>query len=698
VIVATAGHVDHGKSTLVRLLTGIDPDRWAEEHRRGLTIDLGFAFADLPDGTALAMVDVPGHQRFAANMLAGAHAVDVALFVVSACEGWMPQSEEHLMVLEHLGARSGVIALTHADRVDAAGLGAASAAVRSRLAGTFLRGARILPVDGRGGPRLDALAAELARLVGAVPAPPDLGRPRLWVDRAFVLDGLGRVLTGTLTGGTIDVGDRLDVADPAAGGDGGHALRGAGGGGAGVDTADGTHRVRSLHVNGVTAAHAAPGNRVAVRLAGPAPAARRGLRRGVALVRPGQWMAGRHLHVALTPVRGRHRPAPRGGYTLVLGTAQWPVELRRPARSAAAGGAVSRGVLDGPDGAAGSGVDIVRLHARSPVAPVAPGDRVVLRDSSAAVVAGGVVLAVDTTVRRLPPDALAARLASLPRSASIGRSPSGDRSASGERSASGDHAGGGAGRGNGALARALVAEAGGAMAVVDLRRAVGPLVAPVSPATGAESGAEGIVVLGDLAVDAAALGRRQAQLELAMGVPADGAGRAPEGATMPVDPLGRAAVGRLLLTGRAVAVDGRLWAAGSGGPLRHRRELARRVVAEAGDSPRAPAALAAAAGVSGRVVTDLLAAGDLVAVADGLVASAASWRRWQGAISERLQVGPATLAELRDALGLSRREALAVLGSTDTAGLTVRVGDRRVLGAGPARPAPANDGDGPSRS
>ncbi len=145
-VVCTAGHVDHGKSTLVRALTGMEPDRLAEEQRRGLTIDLGFAWADLA-GTTVAFVDLPGHERFVATMLAGAGAVDLALFVVAADEGWMPQSAEHLAILDLLGVRRGLVALTKADAVDADTAALGAELVAAELAGTGLAGAEIVPVS-----------------------------------------------------------------------------------------------------------------------------------------------------------------------------------------------------------------------------------------------------------------------------------------------------------------------------------------------------------------------------------------------------------------------------------------------------------------------------------------------------------------------------------------------------------------------
>ncbi|MGH2729796.1 MAG: GTP-binding protein, partial [Actinomycetota bacterium] len=182
-VIGTAGHVDHGKSTLVERLTGIDPDRFAEEKRRGLTIDLGFAWLTLPSGVEVGIIDVPGHERFIKNMLAGAGGISICLFVVAANEGWMPQSAEHLAALDVLGITSGVVAVTKSDTVDPAALEAVTADVAERLATSSLRGAPVVPCSAVTGEGLDALVAAVDEAVAAAPAPIDDARPRLWIDR-----------------------------------------------------------------------------------------------------------------------------------------------------------------------------------------------------------------------------------------------------------------------------------------------------------------------------------------------------------------------------------------------------------------------------------------------------------------------------------------------------------------------------------
>lgn len=204
-ILATAGHVDHGKTSLIKALTGTDTDRLPEEKARGITIELGFAHLELDD-VSLGIVDVPGHEDFVKNMVAGVGSIDFALLVVAADDGWMPQTEEHLQILEYLGVTRAVVAITKSD------LGAPpSDVIRTQLAGTSLADAPILPVSVKNGVGLDGLRAQLAEECRAIAAQTDLGKPRLAVDRAFNLRGIGTVVTGTLSGGKLRRGDAVVV-------------------------------------------------------------------------------------------------------------------------------------------------------------------------------------------------------------------------------------------------------------------------------------------------------------------------------------------------------------------------------------------------------------------------------------------------------------------------------------------------------
>ena len=210
-VVGTAGHIDHGKSTLITALTGIDPDRLAEEKRRGMTIDLGFAHMRLPSGREIGIVDVPGHARFMRNMLAGTHGLDAVMLVVAADEGVMPQTREHLEIVDLLDVRRGIVVLSKADLVDEAWLELVAAEVRETLKGTSLAGAMVLPVSAASGQGLDELKTALDGLLDGVEARADRGRPRLPIDRVFTMSGFGTVVTGTLVDGTLSVGDELEV-------------------------------------------------------------------------------------------------------------------------------------------------------------------------------------------------------------------------------------------------------------------------------------------------------------------------------------------------------------------------------------------------------------------------------------------------------------------------------------------------------
>ena len=205
-VIATAGHVDHGKSTLVRALTGSDPDRLEEEHRRGLSIELGYCWTHLPGAGDVAFVDVPGHERFTSTMLAGVGPVPAVLLVVAADDPWMPQAAEHLASLDALGVAHGVVAVSRSDLADPA---PAVARARAELAATSLRAAPVVAVSGHTGAGLDELRERLVAMVAALPTPDPVADVRLWVDRRFTVTGAGTVVTGTLPAGTVRVGDQL---------------------------------------------------------------------------------------------------------------------------------------------------------------------------------------------------------------------------------------------------------------------------------------------------------------------------------------------------------------------------------------------------------------------------------------------------------------------------------------------------------
>jgi selenocysteine-specific elongation factor len=209
-VVATAGHVDHGKSTLVEALTGTHPDRLAEERRRGLTIELGYCWAEWPEVGEVAFVDVPGHERFLTTMLAGVGPVPAALLVVAADDPWMPQAAEHLAALDALGVRHAVVAVTRSDLADP---GPAMARAQAEVAATGMAGAPVLAVSARTGHGLDDLRAALVAMVAGLPEPDPAADVRLWVDRRFTVRGAGTVVTGTLPSGTVRRGHNLALGD-----------------------------------------------------------------------------------------------------------------------------------------------------------------------------------------------------------------------------------------------------------------------------------------------------------------------------------------------------------------------------------------------------------------------------------------------------------------------------------------------------
>jgi selenocysteine-specific elongation factor len=366
-VVVTAGHVDHGKSTLLKALTGMEPDRYAEEQRRGMTLDLGFVWCELPSGRGVAFVDVPGHARLVRTMLAGAGTGDRCLFVVAADEGWMPQSEEHLRILQLVGTRAGVVALTKVGSLDAEMIALAREELAESVAGTFLESAAVVEVDAIAGIGLDAVTGALDELLDGAEPSPDSGRPRLWIDRAFSMKGAGTVVTGTLTGGVLTSGDELDVLD----------RRGQ------------SHpvRVRGLQTQKAPRSIVGPGQRVAVNLTGLDAHA---LRRGAVLVHGGQWRPTRRFDVRIEVLAGES-VANRGSLLAYVGTAEQPARVR---------------LLEGTDRVEGGNAGRARVWLSSPL-PLAPGDRLVLRDAGRSrTVAGCEVLDVQpvVAVSRARPD------------------------------------------------------------------------------------------------------------------------------------------------------------------------------------------------------------------------------------------------------------------------------------------------------
>jgi selenocysteine-specific elongation factor len=261
VVVGTAGHIDHGKSTLVRALTGIDPDRLKEEKERGITIDIGFAHLDLGEGLTLGIVDVPGHERFVKNMLAGVGGIDLVMLVIAADEGVMPQTREHLAICQLLRVKSGLVVLTKADMAEPDWLELVAEDVRGFLRGTFLEGQPITPVSAKSGAGLDELRRQLAGLAHAVPARGTDATFRLPIDRVFTIRGFGTVVTGTVAAGQVDVDERVEVYPRKV-----------------------QAKVRGLQTHGQAVGRAVAGQRTAVNLQGVERAA---IERGDVLSLPG---------------------------------------------------------------------------------------------------------------------------------------------------------------------------------------------------------------------------------------------------------------------------------------------------------------------------------------------------------------------------------------------------------------------------
>ena len=376
-VIATAGHVDHGKSTLVRALTGMEPDRWAEERRRGMTIDLGYAWMTLnnvaraaeargPGGEQLAFVDVPGHERFVPNMLAGLGPVPAVMFVVAADGGWMPQSAEHLAAVNALGVRHGLLVITRSDLADPE---PATRQARAEIARTSLGGVEAVQVSAVTGQGMNALRAALARLAGSLSGDPGLGGPqssgrsepggrsemsgagapdisdistsggdapvRLWIDRSFTIRGAGTVVTGTLPAGTVRNDQEL-VLTPSGR----------------------TVRVRGLEALGEPADEVSGVARVALNLRGvPADLTARGM----ALIQPGRWALTSEVDVRVTPSAADPHPKFPPDLLMHVGSARTPARVRL------------------------LGVDSVyaRLRLKEPL-PLHVGDRVILRDPGAA--------------------------------------------------------------------------------------------------------------------------------------------------------------------------------------------------------------------------------------------------------------------------------------------------------------------------
>jgi selenocysteine-specific elongation factor len=636
-VVATAGHVDHGKSSLVLALTGTDPDRWPEEKTRGLTIDLGFAFTTLPSGQELGFVDVPGHVRFLKNMLAGVGAVEAAILVVAATEGWMPQSEEHLRILDLLGIGHGLAVITKADLVDDDLLELARLEVEERLAeAEAFTPTEVLAVDSRSGRGLPELRVALDAMLAGAPLAADRGRPRLWVDRVFAAKGAGTVVTGTMAGGTLPLDAEVVILPGRK-----------------------RARVRHIESHHEELAEAGPGRRVALNLAGVDHTE---LTRGSALVLPDQWAVTAVVDAALTALP--EVDLRQGVYKAYIGSGEHDVRLRLIGRStelpeeaggaeadrleggggsgaAASAGADIASRADGGGGRGGGSELFGRLRLDVPL-PLQPGDRLVLRDSGSQTTVGGAeVLDVSPVGRarlaaaRLPLPPGPRILAGRPwlRPADIGplagvgpdeaKHLAEELARSGAARPAGEH---------------LVATE----TLEELRRRALELVADHHRRQPLEPGF-------DLPALAAALGLDAARARAAL-----------EGTEGLVVEQGRA---------RLASHRGRV----AGEPE------AQRLLAALDAVPFSPPAPSEVAG-SPEVVRGLLREGLLLDL-DGTIFTATAVEKARQVVREGFERhGSLTVSQARDLLGSSRKYVLAILAHFDAEGVTRRRGDERFPG------------------
>ena len=614
-VVGTAGHVDHGKSTLIRALTGIDPDRLREERERGMTIDLGFAWLTLPGGADVGIVDVPGHQDFIRNMLAGVGGIDAVLLVVAADEGVMPQTREHLAILELLGIDRGVIALAKRDLVDDEWAALVRAEVRSALTDTPLANAPIVELSAVTRAGLDELRTVLEKVLGAAPARRELGRPRLPVDRAFTMTGFGTVVTGTLIDGALRVGDDVELVPGG--------LRG---------------RIRGLQTHRRPIDVAQAGSRVAANLTGIEKEA---IDRGMVLVHPGTLAPTNVIGVRLALLDAASGPLEHDDVVRVhAGTAE----------------AIARvAVLEGAALAPGD-AGWVQLRLASPLA-VAVGDRLVVRRPSPSETLGGGIVA-DTSgersrtraeaaaalERRSAPSAADRLLASF----DAPRTPAEAGERSGLDAAARD------------TAYAALIETGRAIALAD---------AAVSR--------DVFEALATRVERTVAMTHRRAPLR--PGAPREEVRSALDLAPKRFAAFVARLVSdaRIAERGSALALPAHrptltteqeaLWA-------RARAALAREPL-----QPPSAATLERELGIDLELLVALEERGDVVRVGNEGVFLPDAVVRFGDAIIDALGSGPITVARARDLTGSSRKHVLPLLQFLDDHGLTRRVGDDRVL-------------------
>jgi selenocysteine-specific elongation factor len=616
-VIGTAGHVDHGKSKLVEALTGIDPDRLREEKERGLTIELGFAWFTLPGGEEVSIVDVPGHERFIKNMLAGVGGIDLALLVIAADEGVMPQTREHLAIVDLLGITHGVVAVTKADLVEPDFLELALADAEEVLKETGLDSSAVVGCSGKTGQGLDDLKAALEKALEQTPAKRDIGRPRLPIDRAFTIVGFGTVVTGTLVDGTLHTGDDVEIVPGE--------LR---------------SRVRGLQTHGQKVDTASPGRRTAVNLGGVSVDQ---LRRGMLVTKPGAIRPSATFDLRLRTVRYINRPV-RHNLEVTFHTGSAEVEGRLLLLD-------SDRLQPGEEGWA-------QVRLKQPVAAVKD-DRFIIRDPNDTLGGGRIV---DTHVKRHrrhheetiealksldqgSPDEILLLAASRTEPAEIGE---------------------------------IIASV--QLDPVVAREAVGGLIERGDLVSLDRSAADSALVYtgaGFAALTASlmsVLADYHEQFPLRAGMP-----REEVRVRLGVSSKAFDKTVSLWAEQGDAEVVGAALAAPAHEPSLNDNQLAR--AKEYVDSLSSNRFAPSAASIPEEdLIAYLDARGDIVRVGDGVAFTADAYREMVDAITSRLQeTGAITLAEVRDMFGTSRKYAQALLEHMDDERITRRVGDERVL-------------------
>jgi len=621
-IVGTAGHVDHGKTTLIQAMTGVNTDRLKEEQERGLTIDLGFASLELPSGRTVGIVDVPGHERFLKNMLAGAGGIDIALLVVAADEGVMPQTREHLEILELLETRRGVVALTKCDAVEADWLDVVEEDLRSYLAGTFLKDAPIVRVSGVTGEGVQTLVQEIDRLVDAAEARSNAGPFRLPIDRVFTMTGFGTIVTGTLVSGTMRIGDAVRILP------------------SGIDS-----RIRGIQVHGKKQDSATAGCRVAANVAGVEVS---DIERGDVLVTPGYLQASNTIDAFVRVLDEAPRPlATRTRIRLHIGTAEVI------GRAAVLG---AREIVPGKQG-------FIQMKLESPVV-AARGDRFVLRFYSPMQLLGGGIVLDPAAPKHRATEPVVERLK---------RKLAGDPADMIEDALSARDAG----LSLEELARAASVSVDDARAAIDELIGAGRVVK-----VGGRYMSRAVVSKLTEAAKSALAGFFEAN-PMKSGMPKEklrqllGAANAKDFQSLLAVMAG---AGEIEVSDAAVNLPGRAPALGE--KEQQLAESIEQAYRDAGVNPPLPADIEKSHGPEARdIVALLVERGKLVKVSVDLLFHREALADAENALRSYLQEhGQMTVAEFRDLVGSSRKYVVPLLEYFDKQRVTRRVGDQRVLG------------------